>query len=35
MAHAPELSGALVLGAQRFQAALLIEPRGVDRPLVE
>ncbi|KAK4237128.1 linear gramicidin synthase subunit D [Achaetomium macrosporum] len=33
VAHAPELSGALVLGAQRFQAALLIEPAGVDRPL--
>ncbi|KAK4246240.1 putative nrps-like enzyme protein [Corynascus novoguineensis] len=33
VAHAPELSGALVLGAQRFQAALLIEPARVDRPL--
>jgi thioester reductase-like protein len=33
VAHAPELSGALVLGAQKFQAALLIEPAGVDNPL--
>ncbi|KXX74575.1 Linear gramicidin synthase subunit D [Madurella mycetomatis] len=33
VAHAPELSGALVLGAQRFQAALLIEPAGIDHPL--
>ncbi|KAK3308608.1 uncharacterized protein B0T15DRAFT_391903 [Chaetomium strumarium] len=30
VAHAPELSGALVLGAQRFQAALLIEPADAD-----
>ncbi|KAK4240084.1 hypothetical protein C8A03DRAFT_42370 [Achaetomium macrosporum] len=33
VAHARELSGALVLGAQRFQAALLIEPAGMDHPL--
>lgn len=35
VAHAPPglLSGALVLGAQRFQAALLIEPAGADRAL--
>ncbi|SPQ27494.1 2d27d111-a7df-4dfd-b53e-66ee884047f0 [Thermothielavioides terrestris] len=32
-AHAPELSAAMVVGAQRFQAALLVEPAGVDRPL--
>ncbi|KJZ72767.1 hypothetical protein HIM_07842 [Hirsutella minnesotensis 3608] len=28
MANNPELSGALVVGAQRFQAALFIEPKG-------
>lgn len=28
VAHAPELSATVVLGAQRFQAALLVEPTG-------
>ncbi|KAI1140871.1 male sterility protein-domain-containing protein [Hypoxylon sp. FL0543] len=33
MARNPELSGALVIGSQRFQAALLIEPVSQDTPL--
>jgi nucleoside-diphosphate-sugar epimerase/aryl carrier-like protein len=33
VAHAPELSGALALGAQKLQAALLIEPARVHHPL--
>ncbi|KAI8623145.1 putative NRPS-like enzyme [Xylariaceae sp. FL1651] len=33
VAENPELSGALVIGAQRFQAALLIEPAVANSPL--
>ncbi|KAI0835425.1 putative NRPS-like enzyme [Hypoxylon sp. FL0890] len=33
VARNPELSGALVIGSQRFQAALLIEPVAQDTPL--